>query len=251
MAETQAQKSLAFKLAGIMARLNRLPKNGYNSFHNYRYTEEADLMDALRPLLAENKIVVVPSVLGYEKDGDKKQFTRVHLRLVFIDGETGERIESEWWGEAQDSGDKGLYKAYTGAMKYAMFKTFLVSTGDDPEREEVAEEQEEKQVRVAPKASVKQPAQKQSAKADPQPAAASSAQRYVFGKVKRWAEDKGINPDEAIEASREVIRQMMQVPSCSNLSAEQWQQVAGKVGQVLSGVEKRFVAQAKAAVAGG
>ncbi len=30
-------------------------------------------------------------------------------------------------------GDKGTYKAITGATKYALMKTFLLETGDDPE----------------------------------------------------------------------------------------------------------------------
>ena len=32
-------------------------------------------------------------------------------------------------------GDKGLYKAITGANKYFLFKLFQIETGDDPERD--------------------------------------------------------------------------------------------------------------------
>jgi hypothetical protein len=38
------------------------------------------------------------------------------------------------FGQAADNGDKALYKAMTGAVKYWLYKTFLVSTGDDPEQ---------------------------------------------------------------------------------------------------------------------
>jgi hypothetical protein len=39
-------------------------------------------------------------------------------------------------GEGQDAGDKGPYKAMTGAQKYALMKTFMIPTGDDPEADE-------------------------------------------------------------------------------------------------------------------
>ena len=33
---------------------------------------------------------------------------------------------------------KGLYKAFTGSMKYFLMKNFLVATGDDPEQDSAA-----------------------------------------------------------------------------------------------------------------
>ena len=38
-----------------------------------------------------------------------------------------------------DTGDKWVYKAITGAVKYIFMKTFQISTGDDPEKDEVKE----------------------------------------------------------------------------------------------------------------
>ena len=38
-------------------------------------------------------------------------------------------------GEGADVGDKAPYKAMTGALKYALLQSFLLSTGDDPEDE--------------------------------------------------------------------------------------------------------------------
>lgn len=40
------------------------------------------------------------------------------------------------FGFGEDSGDKAIYKAITGAIKYFGSENFLVSTGDDPERED-------------------------------------------------------------------------------------------------------------------
>ena len=43
-------------------------------------------------------------------------------------------------GAGDDGADKGLYKAYTGAVKYFLMKTFLIPTGDDPEADTKADE---------------------------------------------------------------------------------------------------------------
>jgi hypothetical protein len=44
--------------------------------------------------------------------------------------DTGETLTSIYKGEGEDEGDKGLYKAYTGATKYFLTKNFLISSGD-------------------------------------------------------------------------------------------------------------------------
>jgi hypothetical protein len=75
----------------------------------------------------------MPTVEEATKEGD---FARVTMRFRFIDADTGESIESVFLGEGQDKGDKAFYKAYTGAVKYVLMKTFLVATGDDPEADE-------------------------------------------------------------------------------------------------------------------
>lgn len=41
-----------------------------------------------------------------------------------------------WVGVGADiGGDKGIYKAYTGGLKYALLSLFLIPTTDDPERD--------------------------------------------------------------------------------------------------------------------
>src|SRR5699024_6730814 len=40
----------------------------------------------------------------------------------------------------QDAGDKAVYKAITGATKYALMKVFMIPTGDDPEQDYEADE---------------------------------------------------------------------------------------------------------------
>jgi hypothetical protein len=138
---TTSRGALSRKLAEVMAAVGRVPKNGWNDFHKYHYATEADIAEAIRSELATRSITLVPSVESYEvreipskkAEKDSRFVTFLSMTFTFEDGDTGERIEKKWLGAGEDSGDKGAYKAMTGAEKYFLLKTFIVPTGDDPE----------------------------------------------------------------------------------------------------------------------
>ena len=132
---------IARKLALVMAEVHRVPKNGRNDFHKYDYIMEGDLVDALRGKLAEQGVAVFPSVAGHTTEtiterNKSATLATVTLDVTFVDGESGDARTVTWIGQGVDSGDKAYYKAYTGAFKYALMKTFMVSSGDDPEVDE-------------------------------------------------------------------------------------------------------------------
>jgi hypothetical protein len=124
------------KMAEVLGEVRRVPERGRNTFHNYPYATESDLLDELRPSLSRHGIAVFVNVAEVERrpGGPNGDFTQVKLEITFACGDTGETFTVSWYGEGQDKFDKGLYKAYTGAIKYALMKIFLVSTGDDPEQ---------------------------------------------------------------------------------------------------------------------
>jgi hypothetical protein len=131
-------KALAGKLAEVMASVDRIPKNGRNTFHNYDYATEADIVSAIRLELAQRSVVLLPAVTGSTREpvGEKGQvLTHLSMEFTFFDGESGESITRPWLGAGTDKEDKGAYKAMTGGEKYFLLKTFLIPTGDDPEAE--------------------------------------------------------------------------------------------------------------------
>jgi len=67
------------------------------------------------------------------------------MQVTFVDTESGESFSCIFYGDGSDSNDKAIYKAITGAQKYALMKTFLVATGDDPEQDRQAEPMKEQQ----------------------------------------------------------------------------------------------------------
>lgn len=137
-----APHSLYAKLAEVMQEIGYVKKAGRNKFHGYDYVTEADLVDAVREKLAIRNVVVIPSVTAIDEravtsdKGKHSTITTVRVAFTFCDGDSGEMHKAEWAGAGDDPADKGLYKAYTGAVKYFLMKSFLIPTGDDPEADE-------------------------------------------------------------------------------------------------------------------
>ena len=130
---TEQTRSLPLKLAHIMGEIGHVRKTGYNAFHQYDYVEEQVLVDAVRGRLSSEGIIVIPSVVEHEQSGT---LATVLVEFKFIDGHTGESLSARIVGQGDDKGDKAFYKAYTGAVKYLLMKTFLIPTGDDPEADQ-------------------------------------------------------------------------------------------------------------------
>jgi hypothetical protein len=118
------------KLAEVTEALQRVPKRGRNDFHKYDYVLEADLMEAVRLELAKRRVFIFSAVDSVQRT---ETLTTIHCTFTFADGESGEVYAIAGAGTGDDRGDKGLYKAITGAVKYMLMKNFLISTGDDPE----------------------------------------------------------------------------------------------------------------------
>lgn len=129
---------IAQALHQVMSSVSYVQKTGKNSFHGYKYAGEADLLEKLRPAMLEAGLILLPSVRDVSPIDEHGVTTvRMEYTLVHKDGDI--------WpfpicaaGQGGDKnkngvGDKGLYKAITGANKYLLFKLFQIETGDDPE----------------------------------------------------------------------------------------------------------------------
>jgi hypothetical protein len=132
-------RSLVAKLAEVMKAVERIPKRGRNDFHKYDYATEADIAATVRKELADRSVMLIPAIVGEARHpvGEKGSvLTVLEMEMEFLDGETGESLKKPWRGYGTDKEDKGGYKAMTGGEKYFLLKTFLMPTGDDPERED-------------------------------------------------------------------------------------------------------------------
>lgn len=141
-----SEKKLVSKLTEVMKQVQYIEKRGYNKFHKYNYATESDVSEKVREVLAEQNVIMLPDVVEHEtrehvnQRGNKEYIATVKVKFTFIDGETGEELSIHSVGEGQDAGDKAVYKAITGATKYALMKAFMIPTGDDPESDSGVDE---------------------------------------------------------------------------------------------------------------
>lgn len=115
-----------------------LKKGERNTFDKYNYFSEAQYKQLFTELFSEHGLELKFTELEYMTfEGSEKQANGRMPRLQFtlFDIDTGFGEDTVITGEGIDKGDKAGYKAYTGALKYYLANTFMVATGDDPEKE--------------------------------------------------------------------------------------------------------------------
>lgn len=135
------------KLHKIQSQVRTIDKNGVNKFQKYNYVMLNDILNAVRPLLDELKLVVVQSTTTHNSRTefiDEKTFysmSEVHIDTTLVDVEDDSQITVGSVGYSTDkNGDKAAFKAETGARKYGLLKLFGLDTAEaEPEHDETNE----------------------------------------------------------------------------------------------------------------
>ena len=131
-------EKIAAALHSVMSKVGYVQKQSKNDHHGYKYASEADLLEKLRPAMIEAGLMLIPSIQSVTAtDENGNTNVLISYTLVHKDGDVWpEKIMAAGCGGDKNKGgvgDKGLYKALTGANKYLLFKLFQIETGDDPE----------------------------------------------------------------------------------------------------------------------
>ena len=144
---TNDKMKLIGKLSKIMGEMGSVPKDGFNKFQNYSYVTEDALIREVRVRLSDAGLFIpvdVTEMLVTEvaptSKGIPQYRTDVKTLHTITDSETGATRPCSSYGSGIDTGDKGVYKAVTGACKQFLMKNFMIPTGDDPEVENSAEQ---------------------------------------------------------------------------------------------------------------
>lgn len=140
---THPEARLLGKLKAVADAIGFVEKRGRNDHHGYNFAQAVDVVRDVRAHLLAQGVVVVPAAtdvrhepIGQTRSGATTLLSTVELTYRFRDVETGASIEVPWIGTGADQGgDKGIYKAYTGGLKYALLSLFLLPTSDDPEHD--------------------------------------------------------------------------------------------------------------------
>lgn len=149
------------KISAVYDAVQYIQKDKRNSFHGYNYASEAAIKAKLHEAFSEHGLLLLPPEILELRDGDREPnklnsqgketkgefLTTIKVKLAIADRDSGEKVEGILYGRGQDSGDKGIYKALTGALKQFLTTTFMIATGDDPERDDEPEPQPRNQRR--------------------------------------------------------------------------------------------------------
>ena len=131
--EAKSDKARLFnKISAFRAEINAADwsPDKSNVMQNYRYVSEAKFKAIISPALVHNGLECKIEYGGLNKHdpiGKMSQHYTVLAEMRLIDIDTGEYMTYQTYGEAADSGDKGLAKALTSAYKSLFANNFMVS----------------------------------------------------------------------------------------------------------------------------
>lgn len=127
---------------------------------NYTFAGESAFIEKLRPAMIEHGVTVSVDKMDSlnqeaytTKNGAPMMRSTVH-GVVKFQHVGGTSILVESYGEGSDSGDKSVNKAMTDMYKYALRQTFMIETGDDPDKD-VSQERNNNYKSPEPKPAVK------------------------------------------------------------------------------------------------
>lgn len=118
-------------------------KDDVNQGQKYRYRGIERAMNTMVGILIKHRVLVLPS---YEtivekdlptKSGGSMEYVKVRGQFKFMSAEDGSFVDTWFFGEANDSGDKATTKAQSVAFRTALFQTFVIPTmAIDPEEDD-------------------------------------------------------------------------------------------------------------------
>lgn len=125
------QPNIYQRLNAVMAEVDYIQKSDKRVNNQYRFVSHDQVVGVLHKPLTKHGIAVIPSILEHSQAGTA---TTVKIQVSFINiDEPTDRIDTIHFGYGIDGGDKGIGKAISYAVKYALLKTFCLETGDDPD----------------------------------------------------------------------------------------------------------------------
>lgn len=142
MRTSESIANLVPALVSMKSELGLINKSGENKYDKYTYANLEDYVLGTNDILIAHKFFLTNSIEKVEtlpdrttKNGGIEHAVQVTI-LARLIHESGEWLEIQCSGEGQDRADKAIYKAITGARKYAIASILGLATSDDPEADE-------------------------------------------------------------------------------------------------------------------
>ena len=139
--EKKEQGSMIYqKMANILKECKAITKSEKNQQQGFKFRGIDNVMNELHELFARNEVFILQDVKSFEtenrqlKSGSMITYTRATITFRYRTTD-GSFVETTNVGEAMDTGDKGMNKAMSIALKYSLLQMFLIPTEEqkDPD----------------------------------------------------------------------------------------------------------------------
>ena len=128
---------IARKILNVMNKIGPIIKDKTNEEKGFDYASLANIVIKAREAMIEEKIIVIP--IKVEQIIQRENNIVLSMIYRFYDTEPNEKGECDYIdvnmpGEGMDKEGWSIYKALSGAYKYAITQTFAIPTVDDAEK---------------------------------------------------------------------------------------------------------------------
>lgn len=133
-------KQIYAKMASILKETKAITKSEKNQQQGFKFRGIDNVMNELHELFSKHEVFILQEVKDFTtenrptKSGGTNTFTRATITFKYMTTD-GSFVETTNVGEAMDSGDKGMNKAMSIALKYSLLQMFLIPTEEqkDPD----------------------------------------------------------------------------------------------------------------------
>lgn len=140
------EKLIYQKIANILKETKAITKSEKNQQQGFKFRGIDNVMNELHELFAKNDVFILQEVQGFTtenrptKSGGTNTFTRATIKFCYMTTD-GSHVDTVNVGEAMDSGDKGMNKAMSIALKYSLLQMFLIPTEEPKDPDETTPEE--------------------------------------------------------------------------------------------------------------
>lgn len=128
---------IAQKILNIMAQVQPVIKSKTNEEQGFDYAGLSDIILCVRESMIKEKVIMLPQELTDINIRGNDVSIKMIYRFFDVEADPkgkNEYIDVQVAGQGLDSNGWGIYKALSGAYKYALTQTFSIPTLDDAER---------------------------------------------------------------------------------------------------------------------
>lgn len=140
------QQLIYQKIANILKETKAITKSEKNQQQGFKFRGIDNVMNELHELFSKNEVFILQEVTKFTtenrptKSGGTNTFTRATIKFRYMTTD-GSFVETVNVGEAMDSGDKGMNKAMSIALKYSLLQMLLIPTEEQKDPDQTTPEE--------------------------------------------------------------------------------------------------------------